>query len=93
MSVSIFLIWGIWDSILVVVATGFAWMFLERFGTTARNAILAGTALWITIFVILWLALYNMNLATPRIALTALPLAWIEMVGAALIVRWAMRRH
>ena len=92
MNVPVFLVWGVWDTILVAAVTGFAWLFLDRFGATLRNAVLFGTALWLSIFVILWLGLYNMNLATPRIALTALPLAWFEMVMAALIVRWAMRR-
>lgn len=92
MSFLIFMIWGVWDTILLLAVSGFTWLFLDRYGTTIRNALLIGTILWTAIFVIFWLASFNMNLAAPRILAVALPLAWIEMVVAALIVRWAMLR-
>jgi hypothetical protein len=91
MDVVVFLIWGVWDTILVLAATGACWLMLARFGPTLRTALLAGTAVWAAIFVILWLGLWNMNLATLPILAVALPLAWIEMVVAALVTRWAMR--
>jgi len=91
MSLPIFLSWGVWDTLVLLVVTGFTWMYLDRFGGGARNALVAGTLVWLAIFVVLWLGLFNMNLATARIALTALPLAWIEMAIAALIVDWCRR--
>jgi len=92
MSFSIFMIWGIWDTILLLAVSGFTWLFLERYGATSRNALLIGTIVWCAIFVIFWLATFNMNLAAPRILAVALPLAWVEMAVAALIVRWGMLR-
>ncbi len=92
MNVPVFMIWGIWDTILVFSATFISWLVLERFSPTLKNAFLAGTIIWATVFVILWLGLYNMSLATPAIMAVALPLAWIEMVVAALIVRWCYLR-
>lgn len=93
MNLSVFLIWGIWDTILVASATGLSLLALERFGPSMRNAALAGTGLWAAIFVILWLGLFNMNLAPVSVLAVALPLAWLEMVVAALIVRWALLRE
>lgn len=93
MSVVIFLRWGLWDCLLVAVATLGAWMVLERFGPRISVAVLAGTCVWGAVFVIFWFGLSNMNLATGSILAVALPLAWVEMVVAALIVRWAMLRH
>jgi len=90
MNVTVFLIWGMWDTLLLLAITGFSWLVMERFGFTNRVAIFAGTAFWCTVFVILWLGLFNMNLATPQILLAALPLAWVEMVIAALLVRWLL---
>lgn len=87
MNVPVFLSWGIWDLLLISAATGFTWLVLDRFGATWRVAIGAGTMVWAAIFGILWLGLWNMNLATPAILAVALPLAWVEMVIAALIVR------
>ncbi|KZK98773.1 MULTISPECIES: hypothetical protein [unclassified Pseudovibrio] len=92
MNLPVFMIWGVWDTVLVLAATGLSWVLLERFGPTIRNALYAGSAIWATIFVILWLGLWNMNLATTQVVLTTLPLAWLEMLIAALIVRWAMVR-
>ncbi|MEM7426422.1 MAG: hypothetical protein AAF441_10020 [Pseudomonadota bacterium] len=93
MSLPVFMIWGLWDAVLVLSATVLPWLFMDRFGASARVAIGAGTFVWLTVFVILWLGLYNMNLATPAIISVALPLAWLEMVLAAMIVRWAIRRE
>lgn len=89
MNLPVFLVWGIWDTVLILAATFLSWLMLERFGNSVRTALAAGTLIWATVFVILWLGLYNMNLATVPVVLTALPLAWIEMVVAALIVRRA----
>ena len=91
MDTAVFAIWGIWDTILVVAATGFVWLFLERFGYGKRNAILAGGLFWMAVFVILWLGMFNMNLATPKILAYALPLAFAEIAVAAIIVDWIMK--
>ena len=91
MNWSVFAIWGLWDTILVVAATGFIWLFLERFGYGIRNATLAGILFWMGVFVILWLGLFNMNLASPNILAVALPLALAEIIVAAIIVNWGMK--
>jgi len=91
MNIRIFMVWGIWDTILTFAVVGFSWIYLERVGFSTRNAIICGTCVWASIFVILWLGLYNMNLASPVILLGALPLSWLEMVIAALIVNWSMQ--
>lgn len=90
MSPGIFAIWGLWDAILVVAVTGFVWLFLERFGYGSRNAIFAGILFWMAVFVILWLGLFNMNLATLEILLVVLPLALAEILVAAIVVNWRM---
>lgn len=93
MNVPVFLIWGVWDSILILAVTGFGWLYLERFGGGARNALTAGTMAWLAIFVLLWLGFYNMNLATFEILRAMLPWAWAETCVAVLIVDWCRRRY
>ena len=93
MNLSVFLIWGVWDTILVVAATLLPWMALQTFGASFVRAIVYGTGVWMTIFVILWVGLYNMNLATPNVLTVALPLAWLEMTVASLIVWWFTARQ
>ena len=91
MNLPVFAIWGAWDTILVLAVTGFVFLFLDRFGNGLLQAIIAGSLIWTAIFVILWLGLFNMNIATGAILAIALPLSWLEMVVAALIVNWGMR--
>ncbi|MEP5760005.1 MAG: hypothetical protein ABJ327_12005 [Litoreibacter sp.] len=88
MNAPTFMIWGIWDAIVVGAATLIPWLMLNVAGGTIKNALLAGTGVWLTIFGVFWLGTFNMNLATPAIVLTALSLAWFEMMVAALIVWW-----
>ena len=87
MSWTIFLIWGVWDTILIFCVTGFIWIYLERFGCGLVSAIAGASFAWLGIFVILWLGLYNMNLTNLSVVGVALLLSWIELVVAALIVR------
>lgn len=93
MNLPIFLSWGLWDTLLIVSATLLPWLFFERFGPSRVTALMAGSFVWMTVFGILWLGLLNMNLATAEILTVALPLAWLEMIVAALIVRWALMRR
>ncbi|MEL7528075.1 MAG: hypothetical protein AAFN16_20040 [Pseudomonadota bacterium] len=92
MSVPIFLIWGLWDTILVLSVTLIAFLALERLGCAPATVFKVASGIWASIFVILWLGLYNMNLATPDVLLVALPLAWLEMFVAVHLVAYAMRR-
>ncbi len=92
MNLPVFLSWGVWDMMLICAVTGFTWLMFDRFGLGLRIALLSGSLVWAAIFGILWLGLWNMNLSSPAILAVALPLAWVEMVIAALIVLWAMHR-
>ena len=92
MNLPVFLIWGLWDTVLVVVTTTIIWLGLALKGSSIGMTIAAGSFVWLTVFVILWLGLFNMNLATPEILGVALPLAWVEMVVAAFITRWNLIR-
>ncbi len=88
----VFVSWMLWDTILVFAVLGFVWVFLDRFGDGWLNGLLAGTLAWGAIFGLLWLGLLNMNLATLHILVIALPLSWLELAIAALIVNWGRRQ-
>lgn len=87
MNLWIFLIWGTWDTVLWLGICAFSWFFLERFGDSVRQAILAGTLFWMVAFLLLWVGIWNMGLSQLPILAVALPLSWLEMVVAALIMR------
>lgn len=92
MNLPVFMIWGVWDTILVLTATLMPWMAMKVFGASAVRAVLYCTGVWMAVFAIHWLGLYNMNLATPGVLAVALPLVWFEMVAAALVVWWFTAR-
>ncbi|MEM9106673.1 MAG: hypothetical protein AAGC96_13550 [Pseudomonadota bacterium] len=76
----------------VLSATLIAMLALERLRATHKTIFIVATGIWMSIFVLLWLGLYNMNLATPVVLLVALPLAWLEMFVAVHLVAYAIRR-
>ncbi len=69
-----------------------SWLMLVQFGVSRKTALLAGSFVWLTIFGVFWLGLFNIYLATRPIMSIALPLAWVEVVVAACIVRWSVVR-
>lgn len=92
MNFPVFMIWGVWDTILALTATLLPWMAMKVFGASVSRAVLYGTGVWTAVFVILWLGLYNLNMATLGVLAIALPMAWFEVVAAALIVWWFTAR-
>lgn len=88
----IFASWTLWDTWLILAATGFYWLYLSWAGRTVAQALAAASFLTITIFGLIWLGVFNMGLLPPDFIWTAVPLAWAEQAIAALIVRWAMGR-
>lgn len=92
MNLPVFLVWGVWDTIVVIAATVLPWMAQKVFGASPLRAAVYGTGVWLAIFVTLWLGLYNMNLASLAVLAVALPLAWLEMVVASVVVWWFTAR-
>jgi hypothetical protein len=93
MNLGVFTIWGAWMTILWAAMTGFYCLYFERFGHDTRQVVTAATLVWLAIFCLIWIGIWNMNLAPASVALVALPFAWLEMVIAAFIVRWGMGRR
>ncbi|MEL6528568.1 MAG: hypothetical protein AAGK01_02890 [Pseudomonadota bacterium] len=88
----IFAIWGVWDLILIAAATGFFWLWLERFGYRLRQVMLGSGVFTLSVFGLLWLGIANMGLAPYSMMAVALPLAWIEQAVACWIVLWCRSR-
>ena len=92
MSWPVFGVWALWDTLLVVMAVLVYWLYAERFGATVRSSVVAGTVSWLFLFVLFWVAMFNMSLAPLHILAIALPLAWVELVVASLIARWCFAK-
>ncbi len=88
----IFVSWMLWDTVLLFAATGLYWLYLAYHGQSMRNAIIAATALTVTVFGLFWLGVANIGFAPIKFLWVAVPLAWIEQVVAAIIVLQVMKR-
>jgi hypothetical protein len=88
-----FALWSIWDTWLIVTATGFYWLYMNWAGRGIKQALTAATLFTITTFGLIWLGVYNMGLLPARFIWSALPLAWIEQAIAAAITWWAMGKR
>ncbi|MBV2150124.1 hypothetical protein KRZ98_17920 [Sphingobium sp. AS12] len=85
MNLPVFLVWGLWDMLLTVMCVLLTWLYMQVFGANYRSAAIAGTLAWLFFFALFWIAMLNMNLAKPATAAVALPLAWVELVIAAVL--------
>ncbi len=87
MNLGVFLIWGIWDTLLTAVTVYTYWLLSQKFGATLRIAVKAGVYVWLGFFVLFWLGMWNMGLATAAIAGMALPLSLVELVVCGLLAQ------
>lgn len=92
MNLRVFLIWGIWDTLLTAVTVYAYWLLSQKFGTTLRVAVKAGIYVWLGFFVLFWLGMWNMGLATAGTVWIALPLSLIELVVCGLLARYLFCR-
>ena len=85
-------VWGLWDTVLIVFATLFYALWLSHFGRNATQTLLAAVLLWAGVFGLLWIGVVNMGLAAWSLAVAALPLALMEQIVAAFLVLLALNR-
>jgi hypothetical protein len=85
MNWSIFASWGVWDTILTALVVFVYWLVAQSLGNSLMSTFIAATTSWALFFLLFWLGMVNMGLASVSIALIALPLALFEMVVACLI--------
>ncbi|MEM7048566.1 MAG: hypothetical protein AAF604_02855 [Acidobacteriota bacterium] len=91
MSVPIFLVWALWDTLLVIFVVLLDWLTWERFGPGLTGLLSAATLAWM-LFLLFWIAMVNMGLAPAALLPVVLSLAWLEMVVACWLARRCYRR-
>jgi len=92
MDLGIFVIWGIWDTILTAFVVLIFWLYAHVFGNNNRSVFISGTIVWVSVFVIFWVATANMGLSSWNILLITLPLSWIEIIVGSLIASRLYKR-
>ncbi len=81
----VFLIWGIWDTLLTASIVFMFWLVARAFGNHNRSVLIASLASWFFFFVLFWIGMYNMSLTSLSLAAIALPLALLETLVASFI--------
>lgn len=85
MSISVFAIWGLWDTLLTALTVFMFWIYSQQFGNNLRSVVISASFSWAFLFVLFWLGMVNMGLASWSILAITLPLSWIELVVASYI--------
>lgn len=92
MSWGIFLVWGVWDTLLTASIVFMFWLVASAFGNNISSVLIAAVASWLFFFVLFWVGLLNMSLTTVGLAAIALPLALLETVVASFIASFLYAR-
>lgn len=93
MNLGIFMIWGVWDTILTAALVFIFWLYAKVYGNNNQSVIVSSIVVWTMIFVIFWMATANMGLANWNILWITLPLSLIEMIVGAWIASKLYERN
>ena len=93
MNLPVFLIWGVWDTLLTASIVFMFWLVSQAFGNNTRSVVIAGFASWVFFFVLFWVGMFNMSLTQPKLAVIALSLALLETLVASYIASWFYARR
>jgi len=85
MNLPIFMIWGLWDTLLTALFVLLFWLCSNTFGNNYKTAIFSGLVAWCFFFVLFWIGMANMNLSSWNFLLIVLPMALVETLVASLI--------
>ena len=81
----VLIVWGFWDMLLTAVYVFLFWLCAQVFGNNGRSILLSGFISWIAVFVLFWVGVANMNIASWSTLPVVLPLALFEAVVASFI--------
>jgi len=79
MDLGIFAIWGLWDTLLTAIVVFVYFLYTNTFGNNLRSVFMSSKIVWLSVFVIFWVATANMGLSDWNILSTTLSLSWLEM--------------
>ena len=94
MNLTIFVIWGLWDTLLTALYVFLFWLCASVFGNNAKSILISGFMSWCFFFLLFWVGMANMNLSNWGYLLIVLPLALVETLIAAYIAsRLYLRKY
>jgi hypothetical protein len=87
----VFLLFGVWDTVLVALTVLLYWLYGAQFGFRFKSIVVAGTLAWTFFFVLFWVGNVAMGMARPQILAIVLPWSWLETVISCAIAHLAFR--
>jgi hypothetical protein len=85
MNITIFLIWGVWDTLLTGLIVFLFWLCSQVFGNNLKSIVISSAVSWCFFFLLFWVGLANMNLSSWSFIIIVLPLALLETSVASFI--------
>jgi len=78
----IFIIWGLWDTLLTALYVFLFWICSHVFGNTLKSVLVSGIMSWCFFFLLFWVGMANMGLSSWSFLMVVLPLALLETLVA-----------
>jgi hypothetical protein len=78
--VPIFIIWGLWVTVITLLIVFVHYLYTEKFGRSIYSTLVSGTISWMFFYLLFWVGLAQMNLARWQFVPYVLILAWIETI-------------
>jgi hypothetical protein len=91
-NLAVFLMFGLWDSLLIALTVFLYWLYAAQFGATLRSVVVAGSLGWAFFFVLFWVGNLLMGVTRWNVVAAALPWAWLETIVSCAIARSCFRR-
>ncbi len=85
MNITIFLIWGVWDTLLTGLFVFLFWLCSQVFGNNGKSIVITSLVSWCFFFLLFWVGMANMSLSSWSFLIIVLPLALLETTVAAFI--------
>lgn len=93
MSIGIFAIWGLWDTILTAMVVYIFWLYSRVYGNNIRSVITSSILSWMFFFVLYWVGAANMGYSDWKILWITLPLSLLELLVASFIASKLYKKY
>jgi len=93
MDIPIFLIWGVWGTVLTGMVVYFFWLYAQVYGNNRKSIWISGILSWMFFFVLFWIGAANMGYSDWSILWITLPLSLIELIVASWIASLLFKRY
>ncbi|OUS24272.1 hypothetical protein A9Q99_25415 [Gammaproteobacteria bacterium 45_16_T64] len=89
----IFLIWGVWGTLLTGLMVFVFWLCAQSFGNNRQAVVISALVSWCFFFLLFWIGMANMQLSSWEFIVWVLPFALMETTVATFIASALYSKH